>query len=137
MIPRIKNYILASGDSVAIDAVAAGMMGFDPMEIPYIRMAHEMGLGCGNLKEIEIAGEDIAGVNFGFKTKKSFVIMGDQMIRKGFLRPLEHVLLHSPLVVWAPMASTMYHDWYWYPTQGKKAIREFMDTEWGRLFQKY
>ena len=43
-----KNIILASADQVAIDAVAARLMGFDPMRIPKIRIAHEMGLGVGN-----------------------------------------------------------------------------------------
>ena len=33
MMPHVKNYILASGDMVAIDAVAAKMMGFDPLSI--------------------------------------------------------------------------------------------------------
>ena len=32
---HIKNRILASADQVAIDAVAARMMGFDPMSIPF------------------------------------------------------------------------------------------------------
>lgn len=137
MDPKIKNYILASGDSVAIDAVAAKMMGFDPMSIPYIRMATEMGLGCGELKEIEIVGEDISNVNFDFHTKKSLVIAGDQMIRKGWLRPLERILLHSPLVVWAPLASTIYHDCYWYPTKGRRIINDFMLTDWGKLWMKY
>ena len=137
MFPRIKDYILASNDSVAIDAVAAKMMGFNPMEIDYIRMAHEMGLGTGKLDEIEVIGEDIAGVDFGFETKKSFVIMGDQMLRKGCLRFLEKLLLHSPLVVWAPFASNVYHDYLWYPLIGKKRIREFSKTKWGELFRKY
>ena len=137
MFPRIKNYILAGSDSVAIDAVAAKMMGFDPMEIDYIRMAHEMGLGSGRLDEIELLGEDIAEVDFGFKTKKSFVILGDQLLRKGCLRFLERLLLHSPLVVWAPFASNVYHDFMWYPLIGKKRIREFSRTKWGQLFRKY
>ena len=34
------------GDSVAIDAIAAKMMGFDPMAIPYLRMGHETRPGC-------------------------------------------------------------------------------------------
>jgi len=38
MIPKIKNIILASGDSLAIDAIAAKIMGFEPMDIPYIRI---------------------------------------------------------------------------------------------------
>jgi len=137
MLPKIKNFILASADSVAIDAIAAKMMGYNPMEIPYIRMCNEMGLGTGDPDNIEILGEDISDVNFGFTTKRSLVIWGDQMLRKGFLRFLEKPLLHSPLVVWAPFASNLYHDFLWYPTIGKKRIRRFMKTEWGKLFQKY
>jgi uncharacterized protein (DUF362 family) len=137
MIPRVKNLILASGDSVAIDAISAKLMGFNPMDIPYIRMCHDMGLGCGDPDKIEIKGEDIGSVNFGFKTKKSFVIMGDQMLRKGPLKFLEKIALHSPLVVWAPFASNVYHDWLWYPTVGRGRIKDFMKTEWGSLFNTY
>jgi len=137
MLPEIKNIILASGDSLAIDAVAAKIMGFEPLDIPYIRMAHERGLGVGDLRQVEIAGQDIAELNFGFKTRRSFVIWGDQMIRKGFLRPFERLLLHSPLVFWAPFASNVYHDLMWYPTIGRKRIRRFMKTEWGALWKRY
>ena len=44
-IPVVKNVMLASADQVAIDAVSAKMMGFDPMSLDYIRLAHEDGLG--------------------------------------------------------------------------------------------
>jgi uncharacterized protein (DUF362 family) len=137
MRPVIQNVILASGDSVAVDAVAAKVMGFEPLSIPYIRMAHERGLGVGDLREVEVVGEDISGLNFGFKTRRSFVIWGDQMIRRGFLRAFERLLLHSPLVVWAPFASNVYHDLLWYPTVGRKRIRAFMKTEWGSLWKTY
>jgi uncharacterized protein (DUF362 family) len=137
MVPRIHNFLLASADSVALDAVAARMMGYDPMSIPFLRMAHERGLGVADLKEIETVGEDLSAVNFGFRTRRSLVIWGDQMIRKGILRPFERLLLHSPLVVWAPFASNVYHDWFWYPTIGRSRVRQFNRTEWGRLFQTY
>ena len=137
MIPRVKNLILAASDSVAIDAIAARLMGFDPLSIPFLRMAHERGLGIGDPRQIEVVGDDVSTENFGFQTRKSPVIWGDQMIRKGFLRPLERILLHSPLMVWAPFASNVYHDMVWYPTIGRSRIREFMRTEWGQLFRKY
>jgi uncharacterized protein (DUF362 family) len=137
MFPRVKNYLLASSDSVAIDAIAAKMMGFPPMQIPYLRMCHERGLGVADPREIEVVGEDVSTVNFGFETRRSFVIWGDQMLRKGPLRFLEKAALHSPLVVWAPMASNVYHDFLWYPTIGQSRIREFGATEWGRLFERY
>ena len=137
MIPRVKNLILAASDSVAIDAIAARLMGFDPMSIPFLRMAHERGLGIADPRQIDLVGDDVSNENFGFRTKKSLVIWGDQMIRKGFLRPLERLLLHSPLMVWAPFASNVYHDFVWYPTIGQARIREFMRTDWGELFRKY
>ena len=43
MVPLEKNYILAGADQVAIDAIAAKMMGFDPLSLKFIRLAHERG----------------------------------------------------------------------------------------------
>jgi uncharacterized protein (DUF362 family) len=137
MKPRIGNVLLASGDSVAVDAVAARIMGFDPMSIPYIRMCHERELGTGDPGEIEIVGDNIEGIDLHFKTRRSFVIWGDQMLRVGFLRFLEKILLHSPLVVWAPFASNVYHDCLWYPTVGRRRIKAFEKTEWGKLWLEY
>jgi hypothetical protein len=91
----------------------------------------------GNPEEIEILGDEIAGINFGFKTRKSIVIWGDQLLRKGPLRFLEKILLHSPLIFWAPFASNVYHDLFWYPTVGRKRINDFKKTEWGKLWESY
>ena len=57
MMPHVKNVILASADQVAIDAVAAKLMGMDPLSIKFIRLAHDAGLGCGDPREIEIVGD--------------------------------------------------------------------------------
>ena len=137
MLPVVKNLILASGDSVAIDAVAAKLMGFDPLSIPYIRRCHELKLGTGDIKDIEIVGQDIEAENFAFETKKSLVIWGDQLLRKGRLKFLERLLLHTKLVAWAPLASNIYHDLLWYPVIGQSRIKEFNRTGWGKLFQRY
>lgn len=137
MIPRVANLILASEDQVAIDAVAAKLMGFDPMTIDYLRLCDGIGMGIADPSRIEICGDDVSNVNLGFKTKRSFVIWGDQMLRKGFLRPLEKIALHGPLMGWAPFASNVYHDWLWYPTVGKSRIRDFAATGWGTLFDTY
>ncbi|HXG03555.1 MAG TPA: LAGLIDADG family homing endonuclease [Candidatus Binatia bacterium] len=138
MVPRVGNLLLASADQVAIDAVAARIMGFDPLTIPYLRMCHERGLGTADPRDIEIVGDpEAAAVSLGFRTKRSLVIWGDQLIRRGPLRPLKRLLLHSPLVVWAPFASNVYHDLLWYPTVGRARIRAFAATPWGRLFARY
>jgi len=138
MLPRVGNLLLASADQVAIDAIAARIMGFDPLAIPYLRMCHERGLGVADPRDIEIVGDaEAAEARFGFTTRKSLVIWGDQLIRRGPLRPLKRLLLHSPLVVWAPFASNVYHDLLWYPTVGRTRIRAFAGTDWGRLFARY
>lgn len=138
MIPREGNLILASADQVAIDAVAAKIMGFDPLAIRYLAMCHERGLGVADPRDIEIVGDvDAAAMNMGFTTSRSLVIWGDQLIRRGPLRPLKRLLLHSPLMVWAPFASNVYHDLLWYPTIGRARIRAFAKTGWGRLFERY
>ena len=138
MIPREGNLILASSDQVAIDAMAAKIMGFDPLSIRYLAMCHERGLGVADPRDIEIVGDvDAAATNMGFTTSRSLVIWGDQLIRRGPLKPLKRLLLHSPLMVWAPFASNVYHDLLWYPTVGRARIRAFAGTGWGRLFDRY
>jgi uncharacterized protein (DUF362 family) len=137
MVPHVKNFILASGDMVAIDAVAAKMMGFDPLSIRFIRLAHERGLGCGDVREIEVAGEDISAVNFHFHCGDTFASRGQKMIYWGPLKPLEHFLLHTFLAPWAYAASFLYHDIYWYNCVGRARVKRAMETEWGKLFSQY
>jgi uncharacterized protein (DUF362 family) len=137
MIPKIKNYILASGDQVAIDAVSAKMMGYDPMKIKFIKKAHDLGLGCGDVAQIDIVGEDISKVNFHFSTQKSPVIFWDQMFRKGALSFVEPLLFHTGLFKSAVFGSAFYHDYLWYPTVGRYRVSKFMKTSWGELWKRY
>jgi len=137
MIPKIKNYILAGSDSVAIDAVSAKMMGYDPLKIKFIKLAHDRGLGCGDIKQIDIVGEDISHINFNFTTRKSPVIFWDQVFRKGLLSFVEPLLFHTGLFSLCIYASAIYHDYLWYPLVGKRKIKKFMKTEWGQLFKCY
>lgn len=138
MVPHVKNYILASADMVAIDAIAAKMMGFEPMSLKFIRLAHERGLGCGDPREIEVAGEDVSGVNWHFTgTQETFASRGQKMIYWGPLKPLEKLLLRSFLTPWSYLASVLYHDFYYMASKGRSRVKEARDTPWGRLFQRY
>ena len=137
MIPKVKNYILASGDQVAIDAISAKMMGYDPMKIKFIKLAHDRGLGCGDVDQIDIVGEDISNVNFHFSTNKSPVIFWDQMLRKGPLSFVEPMLFHTGLFNGAIFGSAFYHDYLWYNIIGRYRIRKFQKTSWGKLWKQY
>src|SRR5436190_9555624 len=66
MYPVVKNVMLASADQVAIDAVAAKMMGFDPMTLDYIKYADADGLGNGRPENIEVVGADVSKESWGF-----------------------------------------------------------------------
>ena len=138
MRPHIKNYLLASADQVAIDSIAQKMMGFDPMTTKYTRLAHEKGLGVANPREIEVIGEDIEHVNWNFQGKEeTFASRGQKLIYWGPLKPLEKMLLRSPIVPWSFVASNLYHNNYWYNRIGRKRVDEFLETDWGKLFLSY
>ena len=134
MEPKIKNFILASDDMVSIDAISSKMMGFDPFSIPKIKIAHDLGLGNGDIDQIEVIGEDISNINFQFKTKKSPVVFFDQLFRSSIIEPLLFRTWFFNLCI---LGSATYHDYLWYPLIGKKKIGEFMKTEWGGLFETY
>jgi hypothetical protein len=133
-----KNVLLASADQVAIDATSAMLQGFDPMELPFIRIAHELGLGVGDPKEIEFVGDEaIAKERWNFVQEDTFASRGQKMIYHGALKPLEHLLLRSPIVPWSYFASNFYHNVYWYPVVGRRRVEAALKTPWGRLFESY
>lgn len=142
MEPFSGDLILAGEDQVALDAVAARVMGFDPMKIDYIRIAHDRGLGMGDLDQVEIAGiskDDFQSLRFGFRSEKSPVIRWDQRIRKGThsISWLHNLLFHSPVFTAFILGSELYHDRIWYPLVGMKRMKQFKDNGWSRLFQSY
>ncbi|MEW6456660.1 MAG: DUF362 domain-containing protein [Acidobacteriota bacterium] len=137
MIPEEKDYILASSDSVAIDAVSSKMMGFDPMSIPYIRIAHEDGLGKGRMEEIEILGEDIKEINFGFEVGDNFASKFGDLFWFSPLKIFQKLLFQTPLVYLFVFGSYVYHDFIWWPLKGKRLQRARIEpTKWGKLFRE-
>jgi hypothetical protein len=133
-----KDLILASADQVAIDAVSAYLQGFEPLELPFIRLAHERGLGVGDIKQIEILGDlDPEKVRWHARTGETFASRGQKMIYHGPLKPMERFLLQSPIVPWSFLASRAYHDGFWYPFVGHGRVAEALQTKWGRLFSDY
>jgi uncharacterized protein (DUF362 family) len=133
-----KDILLASADQVAIDAVSAKLQGFDPMQIRFIRRAHEMGLGIGDPSQIEITGYDIEQEQpWNFSQEDTFASRGQKLIYHGPLKPFEKLLLQSPLVPWSYFASNFYHNVYWYPFVGRKRVRSALETPWGQLFKEY
>jgi uncharacterized protein (DUF362 family) len=138
MYPKIKNKMLASSDQVAIDAVAAKLMGFDPMSLPYIRLAHEKGLGIGRPEEIKIVGADISSENWHFSVGKNLASHVGGFCWFGPLKPIQKLLFHTPLVHVFIAGSEAYHDWFRWPVKDRVVFDRWRETTaWGQLFNEY
>ncbi len=141
MYPVVKNVMLASADQVAIDAVSAKMMGFDPMSLDYIRLAHQDGLGVGDPRDIEIVGDvDAARENWHFVGPFRKMTFASRMQHKIYWGPLKKPIewsLKTVLAPWAYIASVIYHDSFWYPVNARKTMEGALASPWGRLFRNW
>jgi uncharacterized protein (DUF362 family) len=57
---------IAGVDIVAVDAVGAAVMGFDPLQIEHIGYAAERGLGIADLRCIDLVGLSVDEVRYPF-----------------------------------------------------------------------
>jgi uncharacterized protein (DUF362 family) len=138
MQPVVKNIILASADQVAIDAVAASLMGFEPLTIDYIRLAHERGLGVGDMGEIELVGDDVSGENWGFEVGYSTHTFLAWLAWYGPTKALQKLVLRTPLVVVPTLIGEIEQDYLYWPLKFRHvAARWRADTSWGQLFERY
>lgn len=139
MVPVRKDVLLAAADQVAIDAVAAKMMGFDPLAIRYLALAHERGLGVADPRDIELVGDEDAGrENWKFSVGDNLASRVGDVLWFGPLKRLQKLFFHTPLVYVFVAGSYLYHDFLWYPVFGRRAVRRFVRTSpWGALFARY
>jgi uncharacterized protein (DUF362 family) len=138
MIPVVKNCMLASADQVAIDAVAAKLMGFDPLSIEYIALAHHDGLGVGDPRDIELVGDDISQENWGFSVGDNAASRVGDVLWFGRLKSLQKLLFHTPLVHLFVAGSELYHDYYRWPYKDARVFESWKkSTAWGALFERY
>lgn len=136
--PVEKDVILASGDCVAIDAVAAKLMGFDPMSLGYISIAHQRGLGTGDPREIEIFGDvDVASESWGYSVGDNLASRFGDALWFGPLRAVQKVFFRTSMVQAFVTGSDVYHDRYWWPMHGTAIFEQWRKGKWGRLFEKY
>ncbi|MEX2246130.1 MAG: DUF362 domain-containing protein [Dehalococcoidia bacterium] len=139
MEPVRKDVILASGDQTAIDAVAAKMMGFDPMAIQYIRLSHNEGLGVGDPSEIEIVGDaELAQESWGFKVGGHLHSFMGWLTWYGPTKVLQKIVTRPPFVAVPIMFSEVFHDYYHWPVKERKIFERWLrESPWGELFAKY
>jgi uncharacterized protein (DUF362 family) len=68
------DLVITGKDGLAVDAVCATLMGFDPKNIKHLRLAHEKGLGNWDLNNIEIRGESLENVTTIFELPSTYKI---------------------------------------------------------------
>lgn len=87
--PRAVGAVLAGADGVAVDAVAAAMMGCGDGRVPTTRIAAGLGLGVGDPAMIDVVGEDPASFDtagFQLPETRGFNFIPGFLVRA--LRPL-------------------------------------------------
>jgi uncharacterized protein (DUF362 family) len=139
MRPVIKDVMLASADQVAIDAVAASMMGFDPMSIPYLRLADEAGLGNARREAIDVTGDAaLADQRWGFSVGDNGASMIGDVMWFGPLKRFQNLFFRTPLVKLFVLGSEAYHDYYRWPLRDRRVFEQWRAaTHWGQLFDRY
>ena len=139
MRPVIKDVVLASSDQVAIDAVAAAMMGFDPMDIPYLRLADAQGLGHARREDIEVVGQpELADQRWGFSVGDNGASRIGDIMWFGPLKRFQKLFFHTPLVNVFVLGSEVYHDYYRWPLKDRQVFEKWKaGTSWGQMFERY
>ena len=69
---RNRNFILGGSDIVATDTVTASLMGYRACQIRMIQLGHEAGLGEMDITRIELAGDDLKGLQMNLEQPEDF-----------------------------------------------------------------
>lgn len=132
-----KDLILASSDIVALDSIAAKIMGFEPLKIEYLKLSQDKKLGIADTKKIKIVGLGIDKLNFNFKKADTLASRGQKLIYRHFPLWLEKILLQTIIAPWSYFASKLYFDFFWYNLIGRIRLNKFYRSIWGKVFLKY
>jgi uncharacterized protein (DUF362 family)/NAD-dependent dihydropyrimidine dehydrogenase PreA subunit len=65
--PIKSGVILAGSRALELDAVSSSLMGFNPYDIPMLKIAQDRGLGTIDIDKISILGERLEDVKIDFK----------------------------------------------------------------------
>jgi len=132
--PKVVDLILSSGDIVALDTVAAKIMGFEPNKIKSITNCAKAKLGNCNLEEIEVIGENINNINLNFiPAKHNFVSKIELLFRNSTLCNL---IFQTPILKICCLGAVIWY-WVWYYLgKGKKYRNEILaHPKYGRQWK--
>ncbi|MGC9530278.1 MAG: DUF362 domain-containing protein [Candidatus Bipolaricaulaceae bacterium] len=70
--PVDHRMALAGCDPVAVDAVCAHLMGFDPRQVGYLVHAARLGVGVGDLGRVEVIGGQLEQARRGYRPHPTY-----------------------------------------------------------------
>ena len=111
--PKVVNRMLASGDFVALDAVAAKVMGFDPARIGHLNECVAAGLGVADLGRITTVGDDGLSLNLQFVPAQHNAVSWFELVLRR--RPvLRRLFFDTPLFrLCCNLTLAYYAAWYY------------------------
>jgi uncharacterized protein (DUF362 family) len=131
--PKVMDLILSGHDPVAVDCVAAEIMGFDSSTIEHLHFCAHRGLGNSELSEIDIVGEKIDAHRTHFaEARHNLISRMELFFRQSFLKKL---LFNTFIFQFALIFGKTYYR-IWFRTRGRKIWRRFLNhpvygKQWG------
>jgi hypothetical protein len=108
------------------------------MQLEFINVAHEDGLGVGDPRDIDIVGDDISGESWGFQVGDNAASTVGDVMWFGPMKKFQKLFFHTPLVNAFILGSELYHDYYRWPKKDREVFEQWKrDTHWGGLFEAY
>lgn len=134
-IPKVVNRVLASGDCVALDAVAARLMGFDPAQIGHLAECVAAGLGTAELRSISTLGDDDLSLNLHFIPAHHNMVSWFELVLRR--RPsLRRLFFDTPLFKLCCNATLVYYDiWYYLLGIGRRRKARMLATAYGEQWK--
>jgi len=134
-IPRVVNRVLASGDAVALDAVAAQLMGFDPARIGHLGECVAAGLGTADLAAITTCGDDDLSLNLHFLPAHHNLVSWFELVLRRRPR-LRRVFFDTPLFQLCCNATLVYYAiWYSWLGIGRGRKDAMLATAYGEQWR--
>lgn len=117
--PSVQNVLVAGADPVAVDAIAARVLGLDPRGLPVFRRCAEAGYGDGDPTGIEVRGEGPVEAAGAAAVPDDTAARLERIAqeRAGLPRRLTRTA----------------QDRIWFPLVGRRMARRYARTPWGRL----
>jgi hypothetical protein len=126
--PMVLDLVLAGRDPVAVDAVGALLLGWQPRSIPWLARLDEEGLGIGDLAQIECVGGGVELSNALARARTWRAPRG-----RGLGRAVANPAFRR-LGEWSARA---YHALLWKPWVGRPIRRLYRECPWGRLEARF